>query len=393
MDSQPTVGDHISVSRIKRYVQCPKAYELHYIEKRPSTPGEPLIFGKLLHSPLERVYREVVSDRIVGRFPVERLVDAFRHEFVLAGLTDFGMFDEGLRLLKDYAAEHPIVDYRNILGIELEFRLPVDRFEVLGYIDRVDRIDDETVEIIDYKSNRMLFSREEVEHDLQLSVYELAVRALLPWVKRVRQTFYMLRHAVRLETSRTKEQLAAAREYVAAIAHQMETASEFPARLNTNCAYCDHNADCPEYARALRGEVKAGEVNEHDLESVSRSRQELAHSIKVLNARKDELDDILKAQLEERDALVLAGVRYAMFDVTKLSFPLRRTIDLVSSATGLPKPEVANSIAVIDKSALDELVKRVGKQIPRDRVAMLKAELEAVGERSVSQRLWAKELN
>lgn len=36
----------------------------------------------------------------------------------------------------------------------------VGPFTVLGFIDRVDRVDDETVEVIDYKTNRLLFSRE-----------------------------------------------------------------------------------------------------------------------------------------------------------------------------------------------------------------------------------------
>ncbi len=129
-----------------------------------------------------------------------------------------------------------------------------------------------------------------------------------------------------------------------------------------------------------------------DLGSVSRARQELAYTIKVLSARKEALDDVLKAHLKEHDELVLAGVRYAMFGVTKLSFPLRRTIDLVSSATGMPSSEVATRIATIDKSALDELLKGAAKQLSRERVALLKAELEAMADKSVSQRLWAKEV-
>jgi RecB family exonuclease len=390
--AQPEVGDHISVSRIKRYAQCPRAYELHYIERKEAQPGAPLIFGKVQHAALERAYRQIVSDRITGRFPVELLVAAYQYEWGRAGLTDFPEFEEGLKLLKDYAANHPTVDHAMVLAIEQEFRLPIDRFEVLGYIDRVDQLDAETIEIVDYKSNRLLFSHEEVESDLQLSIYALAARALWPWVKHIKLSFYMLRHGVRVETSRTPEQLAAAREYVAALGHQMETATEFPARLNANCSYCDHRSDCNAYERALRGEVDAGIVDELNLEAVARARQELAHTIKVLGARKEHLDGIIKAHLEEHDALVLGGVRFSMWNINKLTFPLRRTIDLVSSATGIPKTEIADKIAVVDKSALDALVKKAAKHLPRERAALLDIELEASADRSVSQRLWAKEV-
>jgi RecB family exonuclease len=393
MDRQPTVGDHISVSRVRRYAQCPRAYALHYIEKKPALEGSAPRFGKVLHAALERTYKRIVNERYVGRFPIDWLIAAYKHEAVWAGATDVGEFDEGLAMLKDYAAAHPTVDYSAILGIEQEFRLAVGRYTVLGYIDRVDVIDHETVEVIDYKSNRLLFSREDVENDLQLSIYALAARKLWPWAKKVRLTFYMLRHGVRLETSRTDEALATACEYVAAIGQALETSKEYPARLNANCAYCDHRFDCPEYARVLRGEVNVGTVDAEDLVAVSRSRQQIAHTLKILNARKDELDKLIKAKLDEQDALVLAGVRYSMFDVESRTYPLRRTIDLVSVATGAPKTEVASQIAVIDKDALNDLLKSASKQLPRERAALLKAELDAIADRTVSQRLWAKELS
>jgi RecB family exonuclease len=390
--SEPELGDHISVSRLKRFSQCPKSYQLHYLAKAPSEPNASLTFGKVLHAALERTYRQIIADQIIGRFPRELLEAAYRYEWARAGLTDLAAFAEGLGLLKDYVAQHTVVDHRTVLAVEQEFRLPVDRFEVLGYIDRVDRIDDETVEVVDYKSNRLLFSRDEVDHDLQLTVYAMAARVLWPWARNVRLGLFMLRHAVKLETSRTPAELDAARQYVAALGLEIEAATDFPARLNANCAYCDHQAGCPAYEQALRGEVCVDGVDEQNLETVARARQELAHTLKILNARKDQLDDVLKTHLREHDELVLAGVRFSMFGVTKLSFPLKRTIDLVSTATGIPKADVAAEIAVIDKSALDELVKRSSKAMPRDRAAMLKAELDAVADRSVSQRLWAKEV-
>jgi RecB family exonuclease len=385
-------NEHLSVSRIRRYAQCPKAYKLHYLEKKEAQPGAPLAFGKVQHAALERTYRQIVTDRITGRFPLELLVAAYKYEWGRAGLSDFAEFEDGLKLLKDYAANHSDVDYAIVLAIEQEFRLPVDRFEVLGYVDRVDRVDNDTVEIIDYKSNRLLFSREEVDSDLQLSIYALAVRALWPWVKNIKLSFYMLRHAVRVETSRTPEQLAAARDYVAALGHQMETATDFPARLNANCSYCDHRSDCDAYERALRYEVDSTVADERNLEQVARARQELAHTIKILSARKDQLDGIIKAHLKEHDALVVGGVRFSMWNINKLTYPLRRTIDLVSSATGIPKTEVADQIAIVDKSALDALMKAASKRIPRERADLLEVELEAIADKTTSQRLWAKEV-
>ena len=62
------------------------------------------------------------------------------------------VFAEGLAILRRFIAEQGVVDHRDVLAVEKEFRLPVGPFEVLGFIDRVDWIDDETVEVIDYKT-------------------------------------------------------------------------------------------------------------------------------------------------------------------------------------------------------------------------------------------------
>jgi RecB family exonuclease len=76
-------------------------------------------------------------------------------------------------------------------------------------IDRIDVIDSETVRVRDYKTNRVVFYRDEVNESLQLSLYAVAVRRMYPWVKRVELQFDMLQHDIKLKTSRT--QLDAAR--------------------------------------------------------------------------------------------------------------------------------------------------------------------------------------
>jgi RecB family exonuclease len=54
-----------------------------------------------------------------------------------------------------------------------EFRLPLGSSSAIGCIDRVNRVNDETIEVVDYKTNRAIFTREEVDDSLQLSLYEV----------------------------------------------------------------------------------------------------------------------------------------------------------------------------------------------------------------------------
>ena len=388
----PFKNQHLSYSRLSRFETCPLSYRLHYIEKKQAEPGLPLRFGKTIHAVLERLIKEVVDDERTGTLSEERAIELFREAWGAEQLTGMDVFAEGLAILRRFIAEQGVVDHRDVLAIEKEFRLPVGPFEVLGFIDRVDWIDDETVEVIDYKTNHQLFTRDEVDTSLQMSLYEVAVRRLWPWAKKVKLSFWMLRHGVRQVTTRTEEQLADALAYVETLGRQTETATEYPARLNTNCSYCDHRKQCPAYAEALKGKREFIVEDLGDLEGVAREREEVARLAKALYARKEELEDILKAQLKERDELVLGGVRYRMFATTSLDYPLEPTLSLLADATGLSRDEVLGKLGAIDKKALDALLKSLGKKLDKPRVSLLKAELEAHADKRMSPRLWAKEV-
>jgi hypothetical protein len=195
-----------------------------------------------------------------------------------------------------------------------------------------------------------------------------------------------------MTTERDEEQLAAAVAYVETMGRMTEEAREFPARLNANCVYCDHRQDCPAYAAALQGQRSVICEDTGDLELVAREREEVARLAKALYARKEELEDILKAQLKERDELVLGGVRYRMFATTSLDYPLEPTLTLLADATGLSRDEVLGKLGAIDKKALDALLKSLGKKLDKPRVSLLKAELEAHADKRMSPRLWAKEV-
>jgi len=386
-------NEHLSFSRLTRYESCPLSYRLHYIDKHQAEPGLPLRFGKVIHAVLERLVREAVDDERSGPLSEDRALTLFRDAWTADGLAGIGLFQEGIEILQRFVREQGVVEHRDVLAVEKEFRLPVGPFTVLGYIDRVDCVDDETVEVIDYKTNRQLFARDEIDTSLQMSLYHVAASKLWPWAKKVKLTFWMLRHGVRQQTERTTEQLDAAFTYVETLGKQTEAATDFPARLNTNCPYCDHRAGCPAYATALKGKRDFVCPDLADLEAVAKEREEVARLAKVLYARKDELEAVLKAHLKEQDELVLGGVKYRMFNAARLDYPLAATIEKVGQATGKSWNDLVAELAVIDNKSLEDLLKKLAKQTDKNRVALLKAELEAGASKTHIPRFWAKEVS
>jgi RecB family exonuclease len=392
MNAPQFVNKHLSYSRLSRFEQCPLSFKLHYIDKQVAEPGDPLKFGKAIHAVLEALVREHVTDERVGPLSEDRAVELFGAAWDAESMTGIELFQEGIQILKRFVREQGVVEHRDVLAVEKEFRLPVGTFTVLGYIDRVDWVDDETVEVIDYKSNRQLFTRDEVDSSLQMSLYAIAAHKLWPWAKRVKLTFWMLRHGIRQETERTPEQIEAALAFVGTLGKQTESATEFPARLNMNCPYCDHRGGCPAYASALQGKRDFVCPDLADLEAVAKEREEVARLAKVLYARKEELERVLKAHLKEKDELVLGGVRYRMFNATKLEYPLEQTIELLARATGQPKDHLIGAVATVDNKALEDFLKALAKRTDKNRVALLKAEVEANASKVSIPRFWAKEV-
>lgn len=386
-------NQHLSVSRLRRFEQCPLSFRLHYIDRLAAEPTTPLRFGTLLHAVLERLYQWAVEEEYAGPFDEDHVLALYREEWAHSGLSGLAIYEEGLEILRAYLHEHPDVDHRDVLAVEQDFRLEVGPFELVGKIDRVDRVADDTIEILDYKSNRAIYTREEVETDLQLTIYALAARTLWPWARHIRLGFYLLRHSMRQMTERTEDTLAAAREYIVALGHQTEQATEYPARINPNCQYCDHRRHCPAYDAAVAGQVEVVRSAPADLEAVAREREQVANLAKILYARKAELDDILKARLAVQDALELAGVRYSLQKAAvHVDYPLDATLRVFQEVAGVPQAEARSRLLAIDKAKVDMLVKELGKRMPRAQHRLLKTQLDALAEKTFSPRLYAKEM-
>jgi len=384
---------HLSFSRLARFEQCPAAFKYQYIDGvQTELTAVPLLFGKVVHATLERVFQDVIAEEATGPIDEARAKQIFADAWAESGLVGAEVYREGLEIVRNFVRSEGVVDHRDVLAVEKDFRLPLGRFSVIGCIDRVNRVDDETIEVVDYKTNRAIFTREEVDDSLQLSLYEVAARRIWPWAKKVRLSFAMLRHGLRMTTSRTPEQLEAALAYAETLGKMTEESKVFPARLSTNCAYCDHRERCPAYENALKGKRTTLSADPRDLTAVAKEREEVAKLSKILYARKGELENVLRAHLKEHDDLVLAGVRYSLAPTQSVRYPLGPTLKVLEAQTGLPREQLLERVATIDKDALDALIRQSTRSLDRSRVHLVRAELDAVAERSVSARFSAREV-
>ena len=246
-------------------------------------------------------YLWILAEEYAGAFPEEQLIAAYKAAWQESALTLVAEFQEGLQMLRAYARGRGSVDHFDILSAEQEFNISVEGFTMNGYIDLVEKVSDERVRIVDYKSNRRLFTRDELSNDLQFSIYGLAARTLYPWARSVEFEFRMLRFDTSQRTTRAASQIDDAAGYVVALGKRSESDKTWEARLNENCAYCEHRARCDKYAEALtKGrEVVAKAEDAADLAEVVREREHVANIAKAAYGRKEELDKVIKRALAE----------------------------------------------------------------------------------------------
>jgi RecB family exonuclease len=88
---------------------------------------------------------------------------------------------EGKAMIERYVEDAVTHDRggRNLL-VEKTLTMHFDRFKLVGRPDRVDELEDGTLEIVDYKTGRTTVTAEEVADDIALGCYQLLVRQLYP---------------------------------------------------------------------------------------------------------------------------------------------------------------------------------------------------------------------
>jgi RecB family exonuclease len=123
-------------------------------------------------------------------------------------------------------------------ALEEPFKLHITPTLTLGgKIDRMDTLKDGTVEIIDYKTGSAPKTRDPAK-DLQLTIYALSGGS-----EKVIVSFYFFEDQKKVSSTRTKEQLADAKEEIAKRADEIER-SDFRPTPGRQCDFCEFRLIC-----------------------------------------------------------------------------------------------------------------------------------------------------
>ena len=250
--------EEISVTGLMEYDRCPRLYYLRNIKRLPELDRLKLFKNKQVSSetvinPLEkgliihRLYElsglkespDQYFDQVIDEFNFKNIKEEQKKELITI-LKNYQSRE------KDYLKEkNPIIeDYH-----EKKFTLNFDNFYLRGTVDNIYLYQDESIEIIDFKTNNI--KEDEVEskskeYQLQLQAYSLAVSSLFD-KNEIKYRIEYLIPEVNYSKFLNNEALNSVKDKINNLGNQIASSyrrDDFAIVENKDCQYCIYGKLC-----------------------------------------------------------------------------------------------------------------------------------------------------
>jgi len=145
----------------------------------------------------------------------------------------------GSQILDEFYDEYQDVNF-NIYDKEYGFSFVIGNYFVVGYMDRIDFIGEDSIKIIDYKTGKWEVSQKGIKDNLQLGIYALALSQIFP-EKNITGELYYLRSGKRKSHDFSKEDIENVKvRLIESILEVVNDNSFHPTKNTFTCSFCEH---------------------------------------------------------------------------------------------------------------------------------------------------------
>jgi len=273
-------------TQLETFLQCRFKYQCSRdkeIRDKHRKPGPPLFMGSAVHDALEAFFditRVPVAERTY-----EKLSNLLRRAWAGVDLSEWKrtrhqaerkvVFGDDTELERSWGTKALNILYRYFLITDKTvIPFTAEQFHetklaegivLAGKIDRIDKLDDGSLKVIDYKTGKLPWKRDDesiAEEDLQLSTYAIVVGRKYR-VPVTRCSLVFLAHDEELGFTPTNDLLAAKAARIEEVCRAIEAEEEFAPTENVFCPWCEYREICPvgmKIAGAGEGVVKEPDV-------------------------------------------------------------------------------------------------------------------------------------
>jgi RecB family exonuclease len=317
---------------------------------------------------------------------LEELFKSYKETWVLEGYRDQAQeieyFEEGKRILKAFHAKHE-KNFHVPLAVEYGFEFEIEGVPVKGFVDRVDKLADGRLAVIDYKTGKKLATGR-LEVDAQLTMYQYACETLLG-AEVGELIFYHLPTLKEHRASRRGTQLVDELKSRVVTTADAITKEKFdPKPDEMVCRWCDYKPICPifkdQYAGVAMAPAKA--AGEPELALLVDAYGEATAKVELAKKEAEQAGQALAAMLKKKNYVRAFGASYevALGSAVKWEFLDKKKVLEIIKKAGVYDAVLAPSAPLVTK-----LVEE-GKD------ADLRARLTELGERVESPELKIKPL-
>ncbi len=242
---------YISYSQLQTFLMCPLHYKLRYILHIPTAPSSALSYGVSMHSALRDLTLAIMAKRDIS---TENIREILKKNWISLGyaskIHETSAYNQAEIMLADFAKK-TLQEKRDTIAVELPFNFWLNKIKIGGRIDRIDRLYDGRIEIIDYKTGINVPSEKKVKEDFQLSFYALAATEIRDKFfsktpEQIVLTLNYLEANKNLSTTRSKVELEQAKTKILALVDEISH-SEFRCSGSMFCKSCEYKMVCQSF--------------------------------------------------------------------------------------------------------------------------------------------------
>jgi len=304
----------LSYSSISQYLECPLKYKFIYIDGFPKTKKASLSFGESLHKALHHLY----SMKIPQPPSLVQLLRFFQDNWVKDGYgnntEEEQYLNYGKQILTDFYNRH-VKNFHVPFAVEDEFNIEVDGIPVTGKIDRIEKLSDNQIEIIDYKSNKKPFALDKLKRNFQLSMYQMGAERKFGLIAEKLTFYHLCSQTTFSVSSHPKEQIDILRKQIIEVANGIQK-EKFDPQKNIYCP-CEFPQHCPYFKHQyISKEEKVSETSpEVNIKELVDEYGELKAKYKELDKREAELKAIFKKYFEEKGVKAISTERHQIYQL------------------------------------------------------------------------------
>ena len=344
----------LSASATSVFEGCEARYKAEYIDRGSDISGNAASLGSACHETLELwvntgQYLKDWPDVIVREKALKAVWDIVYPSY----FQDREFYADGWSMLRKWI-QRENWDGREVISTEEKrsFIIPTSRGDLtFNYIiDRLDRLDDGTIEVVDYKSVRQPIQPERMQTMIQPRAYALAM--MIQFKDENLRGVWVTYDLLRYDTSSvyfTREDCVDTWKYLKALAERIYESDGTQETLNPECRFCVRKHTC----EALQSNIAAGGIFSHG------TREEISNQIGKLTFQKGGIDQAI-SELQEQ--LVLLAEQENVLEWTtqevevKITASGRRAVDN-GRASQILGPEIMSRYGKIGVGDLDTILK------------------------------------